>query len=602
MSSMASAADSKLDTDRYGVPQFAGEAELLEEYIDRCWDLYYGREGQDALQIATPLHLRAQLSGTAYEAVRRIEHTKLRTKTAEGKATDEGMQLLLNTLKDSLAQEAPVRAQELFLEYFYSPQVWRKNQETMAQYIVRRELAFTRLKEANSETALSDNLKCMLLLIFAGLDIKEQQSILASVGNEFNYKKVSQALRIQYPTLAQTRPVQRKDYLGAGRSSHQPSLRPRWKGYPKRQVFAAEMEDDEVHVEDEVFAEEGTENFEDDDDVFAAYSDDEALEALMNDIPEEEWEDESVAEAFATIAQHRGNFKKKFVKRPQQNSSGSSQTFGFKAHGDLTLDQKSKDQRRAAVSFLKSVTQCTACKQKGHWVGDSVCPLASKKGSGKGGKSKGNKPQSTPQKKQPPKVVKKPGSVLFVLHDKIESDDANEAHFMMKYDMAPAFALPPVDEHMPRNDMTLENDMALAYDMSHANDVVPANVKVFDYEHTPENVLPPEGVSVIDETYGKTSAPELNNTAETYGESTLSLSKSFTDTLQCHEVLMALRAPALCEHSVYRGGQERQFHRGANGHTRHITCKDCEKNVITARRKDPTQLWSYLVQLAMCTK
>lgn len=34
MSSMASAADSKLDTDRYGVPQFAGEAELLEEYID----------------------------------------------------------------------------------------------------------------------------------------------------------------------------------------------------------------------------------------------------------------------------------------------------------------------------------------------------------------------------------------------------------------------------------------------------------------------------------------------------------------------------------------------------------------------------------------
>ena len=288
---MASTADSKLDTDRYGVPQFAGEPELLEEYIDRCWDLYYGREGQDSLQIATPLHLRAQLSGTAYEAVRRIEHTKLRTKTAEGKATEEGMQILLAALKDSLAQEAPIRAQELFLEYFYSPQVWRKNHETMAQYIVRRELAFTRLKEANVETALSDNLKCMLLLIFSGLDIKEQQSVLSSVGNDFNYKKVSQALRIQYPTLAQTRPVQRKDYLGAGRSSQQPSLRPRWKGYPRRQVLAAEIENDEVHDDDEVYAEEDTEPFQDDDDAFAAYSDDEALEALMNDIPDEDWED-----------------------------------------------------------------------------------------------------------------------------------------------------------------------------------------------------------------------------------------------------------------------------------------------------------------------
>ena len=42
-------ADSKLDTDRYGVPQFAGEGELLEEYVERAWDLLYGREGQESL-------------------------------------------------------------------------------------------------------------------------------------------------------------------------------------------------------------------------------------------------------------------------------------------------------------------------------------------------------------------------------------------------------------------------------------------------------------------------------------------------------------------------------------------------------------------------
>ena len=293
------------------------------------------------------------------------------------------------------------------------------------------------------------------------------------------------------------------------------------------------------------------------------------------------------------------------MKRPQPSSSGSSQsqTFGFKAHGDLTLDQKSKDQRRAAVSFLKSVTQCTACNQKGHWVGDAVCPLASKKGSGKGGKGKGNKPQSAPQKKQLTKVQTKPGSVLFVLPDKIESDDANEAHFMMKYDTAPEYALPLADEHMTQNTMNPANDMPPAYDLSHVNDIAPANAEVSKYDHLPANVLSLEGVFLHDETYGNISVPELSSfTDETYGENTFGPSKSFADSLPCHEVLMALRAPALCEHSVYRGGQERQFHRGANGHTRHITCKECEKNVITARRKDPAQLWSYLVQLAMCTK
>ena len=65
---------------------------------------------------------------------------------------------------------------------------------------------------------------------------------------------------------------------------------------------------------------------------------------------------------------------------------------------------------------------------------------------------------------------------------------------------------------------------------------------------------------------------------------------------------MVLRTASLCEHASYHGGQEKQFHRGANGHTRFITCKDCEKSVILAKRNDPAQLWAYLVTLALCTK
>eukprot|EP00435_Cladocopium_sp_Y103_P037928 s1670_g10.t1 len=141
-----------LECDRFGVPQYGGQPELFEEYQERCWDLFHGREGQDHLQIATPLHLRANLTGSAYEAVRKLGHEDLRTKTSEGKATEKGLKLLLQTLKENIAVEQPVRLNELFLKCFYSPQVWRRSGETMAQYIVRREQDFARLKEASQET------------------------------------------------------------------------------------------------------------------------------------------------------------------------------------------------------------------------------------------------------------------------------------------------------------------------------------------------------------------------------------------------------------------------------------------------------------------
>ena len=42
--------------------------------------------------------------------------------------------------------------------------------------------------------------------------------MLASVNNEYDFKKIGNALRIQYPTCS-GKPVFRKDYLGCSRSS-----------------------------------------------------------------------------------------------------------------------------------------------------------------------------------------------------------------------------------------------------------------------------------------------------------------------------------------------------------------------------------------------
>ena len=299
-----------------------------------------------------------------------------------------------------------MRVNELFLAYFYSPAVWRRNNETMAQYIIRRESEFARLKEASSETQISSNLKCMLLLLFSGLDAKEQQGILSSVNNEYDYKKVSHALRIQFPSVI-SRPVARRDYLGAGKGGGHAGLsqRPKWpkhQGYKSKTVFAAE--DDEIGPlgEDEVYYDDDYDGEPVSDEAYAFYSEDEELDALMADFnPDELEEGSEVAGAYATLAQHRHQFKKKFARRPQGDGQQSSQSFPFKATGDITFEQRARDQRRAAVNFLKGVTQCTACLQKGHWVGDAECPKGSGKGKQKGrGKSASKSPPKKPGAKE----------------------------------------------------------------------------------------------------------------------------------------------------------------------------------------------------------
>ena len=51
---------------------------------------------------------------------------------------------------------------------------------------------------------MSDNLRAMMLLVFGGLDSKEQVSVLSSVNNnEYDFGKISHAMRIQFPSAAE---------------------------------------------------------------------------------------------------------------------------------------------------------------------------------------------------------------------------------------------------------------------------------------------------------------------------------------------------------------------------------------------------------------
>ena len=623
---------SRLETDRHGVPQFSGDPEMFEEYQERAWDLWHGREGQESLQLATAVHLRAGLSGAAYEATRKIEHSKMKTKDEKGVPTDEGLRHFLAVLKTAIAAVEPVKVNELFLTAFYSSQVWRRPAESMQQYIVRREQDFRRLEEMSKDTHVSTNLRAMMLLIFSGLDHKEQVSVLSSVGNEYNFEKISHALRLQFPQ-ASGKPVVRRDYLGCGRQP-QPNrdsgilFKPKaWRQMNSKgrgrghQSFTA---DEVLEAGDDDGDYEGDETYHEDIDADEHYEpptydgaesfwEDETFDTLVQDMPDLD-ENPEIADALATVMQYKKKGKGKGKQKGPAGSS-STQSFPFRASGDISFD-KNKEARNNAVKFLKSVTTCTSCHQRGHWTGDDACPNKKKN---KGASS--NSPKKKPHEKK---------TTFFVLHDSLESDDEKETCLafaigdkstVSKNDLAEqnakvlkAFATQNTFHVSENADMTL-NANAIE------NASVPQNAFLTEYADLAQYDGLTQYANSSQNDMSRALQPNLNEpnavTAQMpvppAGSPPFEAGSNVTKNASAHgvcftsfdsSVLMVLKDTKLCAHSSYLGGDEREYHRGANGHTRHVSCKnkDCDCTVISGRRKDGEQMWRYLVQIALCTK
>ena len=53
-------------------------------------------------------------------------------------ALADGMNLVIDTVKNSLEKEAPIQETEQFDLCFHSPSIWRQPGESMQAYIVRR--------------------------------------------------------------------------------------------------------------------------------------------------------------------------------------------------------------------------------------------------------------------------------------------------------------------------------------------------------------------------------------------------------------------------------------------------------------------------------
>ena len=187
--------------DRTGVPVYDGTPSMFDEYRERCWDLYYGRSGQDSLQAATPIHLRAGTRGAAYDAVRDIDHKDLVTLSPSGKPLPAGMETYLEQVRRALDKEAPIRATETFDKVFYAKTVWRDPHESMHSYIIRRERELNDLTKVSAKTIVSPDIQAHLLLRFSGLSITQQSQIVSSCKNEYDLAQFQMALRMQHPNI-----------------------------------------------------------------------------------------------------------------------------------------------------------------------------------------------------------------------------------------------------------------------------------------------------------------------------------------------------------------------------------------------------------------
>ena len=79
-----SSTNAVLELDKNGVPMFSGEPHLLEEYIDRAWDMYFGLMGEPSKQATAPIKLRQGCRGVVYNAVKHLTQRELVTAEYDG--------------------------------------------------------------------------------------------------------------------------------------------------------------------------------------------------------------------------------------------------------------------------------------------------------------------------------------------------------------------------------------------------------------------------------------------------------------------------------------------------------------------------------------
>ena len=121
--------------------------------------------------------------------------------------TEGGVDNLIRAVKLSVFPNVTHEAKELFTQFSKaSGPLSRQNGESMQHYISRRVRCWKLLTELDEELMLSEHHRADLLLDLAGLNHTQRTMIQASIGNERDFNKIAEALRVQHPKIHLARP------------------------------------------------------------------------------------------------------------------------------------------------------------------------------------------------------------------------------------------------------------------------------------------------------------------------------------------------------------------------------------------------------------
>ena len=235
-----------------GVPIYHGEAELLEEYIDRV-ETIQQTWTQDVEKKMGPLGPKIYngLRGDAYRAAKTAGVQKADL------ATEEGLKKILLAVIGNIRQAAPVRVGELFMDYFdETGHGIRRPGEAVAQWLTRRVNLKNQMCEADGTTKISPNLEAYFLLKLCRLSKAQRAQLLASCQNVYEPDKLADAMRVQFGDIHLSERREKPKWAHYASESRQRSLSEYLRNEESHDGeenadMAEEFEDDEAYDSDE---------------------------------------------------------------------------------------------------------------------------------------------------------------------------------------------------------------------------------------------------------------------------------------------------------------------------------------------------------------
>ena len=315
-----------------------------------------------------------------------------------------GIELILQKLQTPFEQRTIFQKRKFIHEY---EMLKRYQGEVMRTYISRFRRALRNLRSVGIEMTSAYDSEALgsRLLDRSGLSAEAQRLILVGTHQSLDLELIAEALVLQYPDFRGAPPIHQlskgsgkgKDGSTTASSSSASSSRPQ---FPKRtspptaKVFltgANEGSIEELPDEDEP----QDQPADDDDEPDQSDSRDPELDDDDEELVEDDDEDLAELSRVLTVTAKKLSgmtLGRKYTSKPQQ------------------LQQSSN------ISKKKANSHCMACGQKGHWKGDSNCPVSSKSSSSYRNDAK-QKPDNKFQQKPSQSSGQKSHALTVVHHE-----------------------------------------------------------------------------------------------------------------------------------------------------------------------------------------